>query len=565
MSPRPIASPKQAWILTALILLITFILLYSFTTTRSTLWDRDEPRFSRATVEMVNTGNYLVPHFNGKLRPDKPILIYWLMSIPVRIFGPTEFACRFFAPLAVLGTAILLPFIGGSLGHRRAGIFAMAILPAAPLMIVSGTAATTDAVLIFFIVLSLWLFLKLEAANNQAKRLRWMVLLGISLGAAVLTKGPVGLAIPMFCFLGTIVLDQKNSFKKQRILYIGGATILAIGLFLAWAIPANLASGGELARIGLGRHVVGRSLKAMEGHGGHALLWLPFYIPISVVGFFPWTLFFPAGWRALKKASSPGNPSKRFLLSWILPTFILMSLVATKLPHYILPIWPAFALMAGIGLEKELSHEKAEKLTANWDRWLILPLGILLAIAFFIASFLSPLDGTSLPLIFVGLIFAGMTVWATLCFQKQMLLKAATILWCGMALFLATASYAVLPKMEKTKISKPIAELVNQNNFSKTPVSVFGYREPSLVFYLNREESTYLSQDQEVSAWDQQSTPGILIIRSKFLEKFRSKGGLTNTQFLGEVSGINIAKEGRPIKVTVLGRHLPNPPESPKK
>ncbi|HEW78800.1 MAG TPA: glycosyltransferase family 39 protein, partial [Phycisphaerales bacterium] len=85
---------------------------YLFMSTRSTLWDRDEPRFARATVEMIESGNYLVPSFNGKMWPDKPIFFYWLMSLPVRLLGPTELACRFFGAVGTALTCLLTFFIG---------------------------------------------------------------------------------------------------------------------------------------------------------------------------------------------------------------------------------------------------------------------------------------------------------------------------------------------------------------------------------------------------------------------------------------------------------------------
>ena len=96
-----IASP---W-LKAILICAGFAALYLLIAGSSTLWDRDEPRYARATAEMVESGNYLVPTFNGEVWFDKPILLYWLMSVPVRLLGPSEIACRF---AGVIGTAITL-------------------------------------------------------------------------------------------------------------------------------------------------------------------------------------------------------------------------------------------------------------------------------------------------------------------------------------------------------------------------------------------------------------------------------------------------------------------------
>ena len=93
-SPQTRATPP--WAIAAVLLGI--LALASWLTTRSTLWDRDEPRFAQAAVEMVQSGQLLFPTFNGELRPDKPILIYWLMAIPVSLFGVSEWAVRAWAP-----------------------------------------------------------------------------------------------------------------------------------------------------------------------------------------------------------------------------------------------------------------------------------------------------------------------------------------------------------------------------------------------------------------------------------------------------------------------------------
>src|ERR1035437_9258191 len=119
--------------------------VYFFRASRSTRGDRDEPAFARATVEMVQSGNYLYPTFNGQLRADKPILIYWLMSIPVRILGGTELACRFFSPIATAIACLLIYFIGRRLFDRATGLLAMVIYSLVPLTAMIGTAATADA------------------------------------------------------------------------------------------------------------------------------------------------------------------------------------------------------------------------------------------------------------------------------------------------------------------------------------------------------------------------------------------------------------------------------------
>ncbi len=223
---------------------------YLFVTTRSTLWDRDETRFSEATVEMVHSGDYLVPTLNGELRPDKPILIYWLMSLPVRLLGPTELACRFFSPVGAavtcLLTALLARHLVGPGTGLSAGPLAMLILATTPLFLIEGTAATTDAVLLATIVGRICRFR--ECLQDRVKK-------DTSRGFGGHTRrcpadqgagGPCPAhprngGHPRSCPAVLVCLGRH---------YLFGAALLASGIFLAWAIPANNATGGEFLRRG---------------------------------------------------------------------------------------------------------------------------------------------------------------------------------------------------------------------------------------------------------------------------------------------------------------------------
>src|SRR6185295_1348610 len=124
-----------------LLLALGVLAFYGFATTRSTLWDRDEPRFAQATVEMIASGDHLVPTFNHELRPDKPILIYWLQSVPMRLFGAHEWTARFWAPVGVAIAALLTAAIGRRLFGARVGFLAAAMLVSTMLVFVEGTAA----------------------------------------------------------------------------------------------------------------------------------------------------------------------------------------------------------------------------------------------------------------------------------------------------------------------------------------------------------------------------------------------------------------------------------------
>jgi 4-amino-4-deoxy-L-arabinose transferase-like glycosyltransferase len=174
----------------AILVALAVMGIYLFASTRTTLWDRDEPFYARATVEMVESGNYLVPTFNNDMWPDKPILSYWLMSLPIRLLGPTEFACRFFAAVGAALTCLLTFFMGKRLLSAKAGLWAMVILASTSMVLSIGTLAISDAVLLPFIVGALVVFVH---SFGLRVRVFHIVLIGIALGFGMLAKGPIGL------------------------------------------------------------------------------------------------------------------------------------------------------------------------------------------------------------------------------------------------------------------------------------------------------------------------------------------------------------------------------------
>ncbi len=517
--------------------LAAVLALYMFTTTRSTLWDRDEPRFSRATVEMTQSGNYVVPTFNGALRPDKPILIYWLMSLPVRVLGATEFASRFFAPIGTVLACLLTFVLGrrlfgsttgsgsapepGSEAGERAGtwagaepgmgsgastaVLAMLMIPLSPLMMVSGTAATTDAVLLACITGCIAVFAR--ALRRGGFDLRGVAFLAFGLGMAQLVKGPVGLAIPVLsigvCLLlmgrwGTIAGERRRAMAWAVVLASGLGTIV----FLLWAIPANEATGGEFLRLGLGRHVVQRSLKPMESHGGSFLLSIPYYLPVLACGFFPWTLFLPGALSALFRGALAPKTASSFLVGWMVPTVVLMSLVATKLPHYILPVWPALALAvaAFIGKAEKGLLAPADLAWLKRGAWLFVPTGVAAAAALMVGPAFLSFPGIEKAGFASGFLLLTVVIPAAREHASRRYRSSAVVLVAGMLAFQFHAAMWVIPKIDHLKPGPPVARAVKASTEPGTRVLTCKFNEPSLNFYLDR-YTVPLADENAVAAW----------------------------------------------------------------
>jgi 4-amino-4-deoxy-L-arabinose transferase-like glycosyltransferase/membrane-associated phospholipid phosphatase len=549
----------------ALGLAAVVLLGYLFVTTRSTLWDRDETRFSEATLEMVHSGDYLVPTLNGELRPDKPILIYWLMSLPVRLLGATELACRFFSPVGAAVTCLLTALIAHHLLGTGTGFLAMLILATTPLFLLEGTAATVDAVLLAAIVGALAVF---ENAFRAGLRKIHLGGLAVTLGAALLAKGPVGLALPILAMVVILVLARRLSLTWAACLF--GGALLASGIFLAWAIPANNATGGEFLRRGIGYHVIERATRPIDGHGGNFFLTLPFYIPVVLFAFFPWILFLPGALSATAGGRVGGRDGRSFLFGWMVPIFLFMSFVSTKLPHYILPVWPALSLsVAGTISLAEQGRLPAKDL--KWfahGRRLFVGIGILCGTALLVGPWFVPALGLNLPgneplspglawpIAGTGATFLMMTVLASREHAAGRYRPVVGILVAGMVCVMFTVSVIGLPMAERFKVSKPLADAIRARTTPDVEVVSLDYDLPSFIFYLGRKHLKSVEGDTGVLHWAKQPEPGVLVLTRQALARIESGNVPLGLKEIVAVRGRNYSK-GRWTEVVALGRNIP--------
>lgn len=546
---------KKAGTETLIVSLVLGLLLavYLLTGASSNLFDRDEPRFARATVEMVRSGNYLVPTFNGELRPDKPILIYWLTSLTMRLMGPSELAFRFFAPLGMAATCLLTYLLGRRFFGVKAGVLAMVMIPATPLALMVGTAATTDAVLLAFITLAIFIFFR-----AYPKGLSWGrgLLLGLTLGGALLTKGPVGLAVPLLTMIGVMFVGRRKKLSTGKAL---GPVLLAgavgVIIFCLWAVPANKATGGEFLNRGLGHHVAGRMVTSFESHGGNFLLYLPYYLVVILAGFFPWTLYLPAGLSALFGGRLGEARVKTYLLAWIWPTFILMTLVITKLPHYILPVWPALALVS-VGAIKGLEQKGLGPGDLKWLKagpWFFIPVGLLLSLGLMAFPWFSPLNKVRGPIFSSGLILLVTVILGMREFRGRRHWSCATVLALGMILFQMNTALFVLPSLNRFKVSPHIARQIRAATPEKIKVFTYEYNEPSLIFYLDRQPVRQLSSPEDVVDWAGRNGQAVLVIPRSVLKEIEKNHGTLGLKEIGRAQGFSLG-HGEWLELVALER-----------
>jgi 4-amino-4-deoxy-L-arabinose transferase-like glycosyltransferase len=314
------------------------------------LIDRDEPRFAEASREMRERGDFVVPYFNNQFRFDKPPLTYWFQVASYRVFGENDFAARFPTAVAAALAALALLGWGKRIGGERAGWWAAIIFTLSLQTFIHGKAAVADMWLVLFVTLAHragWELLDLNAerptSNAQRPIIFWWALFYVSLAFAFLAKGPIGWT-PLLTLAALKISGRELRLNRRFHFFFG--IILMFWLVCIWGIPALIRTHGEFFRVGIGKHVVERSVATMEGHGASSiwmyLALLPFYFITVFVSFFPWSIKLPALWKSLR---SNRDGTDQFLLTGAVIVFGIFTFVQTKLPHYTLPAFPLLALL----------------------------------------------------------------------------------------------------------------------------------------------------------------------------------------------------------------------------
>jgi 4-amino-4-deoxy-L-arabinose transferase-like glycosyltransferase len=353
------------------------------------LWDRDEPRNAACAREMLDRGDWVVPTFNGELRVPKPILKYWLMISAYKLFGVNEFAARFWSAVFALATVWATYFLGRRLFDARTGLWAGLILASSLLFVTSGHMAKADAPLTFFSTLAVLIFVygtfrrtddhsdKPALAVSFPQSWPVVALLYAAVGMAALAKGLPGLLLPpavigLFLLIARSPVGTSDKSWRSRILglvrpfaprhflhtfwLMRPITTVVVVLAVAgpWYVLVGLRTHGEFLRGFFLDNNFGRAMQPMEGHSGPFLLYYPATIAL---GFFPWSVLLPAMgiWLVTRlRQADPWHSACLLLACWIGLYVVAFSAAQTKLPGYIVPCFPALALLMG-GFVREFS------------------------------------------------------------------------------------------------------------------------------------------------------------------------------------------------------------------
>lgn len=463
------------------LLILIAAVVYGFALGQPSLWDIDEAIYAEISRGMAESGDWVMPFYNGEPRYDKPPLIYWITAAAMRVTGPTELAARIGPYLFALLSAILAYALGKRYYSRRAGALSALVLTSTLGWFVAGRMGLMDTGLSFFVGLCVYLLARVASAPGQRRLAEY---LGIGLVAAlgVLTKGPVALVL-----VGGAALLGLGLPKVWRALNLSGV-LLAIGVFALVALPWHLAiyarAGSAWWESYFGYHMFARFTQPLEEHG---FPWY-FYVIVLVVGFLPWTGYgLAAGWNLIRRR--PAGDGARLMVGWAAFVVLFFSLSRTKLPGYILPAFVPLAVLTGAWCDERLRRLDAERAFSR-GLWASLVGGLLAAGGLVLLRPLVPAgyEGAyRLLFVFPGTLVVGMIVTklahAVRRDAKVLLYGFGGTAFVAMILF----SALLMPLIEEFKPVKPLIEYAASSGYldDSTPLaSAFG--DASSTFYARR-------------------------------------------------------------------------------
>ena len=304
------------------------------------IWIPLEARYALVAREMLETGHWLLPRLGGEVYADKPPLLFWCIAL-LSAFGSgvTECTARLPTALAAVGVCLLTWRLGERLFSPTAGLLAALVLATCGGFFWSARQALPDMLLTLWTTGAVWALWEWFVGGRR----RMAIAAGLCMGFATLTKGPVGVVLPTlvgFIYLVPMVRRQRPTLK-------GGDALLGLGAFMAitlvWFGPAVAQGGVGYAQATLLHHTLERYVNAWE----HTAPWY-FYLGAFPAELLPWTLFLPQALLAgIKLPQHEGREGWWFTVCWLVVIFGFFSLSTGKRDIYILPAFPAAALLVG--------------------------------------------------------------------------------------------------------------------------------------------------------------------------------------------------------------------------
>ena len=359
-----------------LLLVIIYGLIWFGTLNYRHLIPSDEGRYAEIAREMLVTGDWVTPRYNGYKYFEKPPLQAWATAATFQVFGIGDWQARLWTALTGFLTILAIGFTGSRLYNARAGWLAAVVLASSPMWIISGHFNSLDMGLSAFLVAALCSLLLAQHSQSKTGCRNWMWVCWIFMALATLSKGLIGAAIPAMVFIAYSISAWDWKIWTRLRLFSG--TMIFLAITAPWFVLVALRNPEFLEFFFIHEHLQRFTQDAHSRTGP-----IYYFVPLLFIGLLPWVLQIPGSilqaWNERRREFSSGW----LLVCWSVMIFAFFSVSHSKLPGYIIPIFPALALLIGKRLDQLLDHTNTMSFT-----WKLQTLGfaILGGIGFFFLS-----------------------------------------------------------------------------------------------------------------------------------------------------------------------------------
>jgi 4-amino-4-deoxy-L-arabinose transferase-like glycosyltransferase len=517
--------------------------------------DRDEARFAQATKQMIETGDYIDIRFQNELRYKKPVGIYWLQAGVVQAAGALGvpdaqtkiWLYRVPSLIGAIGGVLLTYWTALAFVSRRAAVLAGLMLSASILLGGEARLAKTDAMLFATIVAAMGAMARvyLHRGGSSAGSPRWFLpaIFWTAVAGGILLKGPLILMVVGLA-AASLSLWERSARWLLALKPLPGLLWLLL-LVSPWFIAILSKAGTSFFAESIGQDLLGKIASGQESHGAPPGYYFLLY----------WVTFWPAATLTVMVApwvwSARQEPGVRYLLAWLIPSWIVFEIVVTKLPHYVLPLYPAIAILIAAALDRgTVARERWAVRGIAW--WFVLPtlMGVVGLVA--LVSLERRLGLPAWPFIAGAMIF-GLLAWRLYEADgtERALLRATAA-----SILLATGMYSVILPSLEIYPSAALARAVKSSGCEHPQAAAAGFQEPSVVFLLGTR--TQLTDGAGAAEFLREGACRFALVEQRQERSFVQRAEATGVRYAAgpRVEGINVGA-GRMVSIAIYRSEAP--------
>ncbi len=511
--------------------------------------DRDESRYAVASTQMLTSHDFIDVRFQDRPRYLQPAGIYWLQALSVAALSSPDshqiWAHRVPSVIAATAAVLLTAWIGDLLFGSTVGIAAALLLMMSMMLNFEARMAKIDATLLAVTLTAQAALLR--AYLGQIPGTRWnAALFWAALGAGLMLKGPIILIVSGGTILGLIAQTRRTDWLKR--LHAGWGVLVTLAIALPWLIAIGVKSHGLFFQKAIGENLLSKVGRGQQHH----ISFPAYYLGMFNLTFWPGSLAavfaIPWTWRERK------SDQVRFLLAWILPTWLIYELISTKLPHYALPYYPAIACLAAAAATTR-DGWRTGRLgralgVAYAGVWLLIGVGGAAFGVWLNWRYEGRIDEIAVAAGGIAVACMGLALWFLTRRDRAYALAAA-----GAAALVMSASLMAhtLPAVTTVWMSPRIAALLNKvKPCPDSPLASSAYSEPSLVFLTGR-PTRYVNIKDTADYLSDHRACAIAMVGAKQIAAFQARAAQDGlkTQPIGEVKGLNYSA-GKMLDMTLF-------------